>query len=142
MSVAGWFGSLVAGELSTLKERLAPVFLRRELKEAGSAFLDGLLSGLPLKTVWLMAERPGVCASAPDTGAVGALIASADEVRDFMRGNAAEEGERSVRVGRQLRPRTRHSPEILWLPCNNGVKRTDAGTLCRLLFGEQGGGID
>jgi len=45
MSVAEWSGSLLAWEqeLAVLKDRLAPVFRRRELKETGGAFLDGLL---------------------------------------------------------------------------------------------------
>ena len=33
------------------------VFRRRELNEAGGAFLDGLLSGIERKTGWLMAEQ-------------------------------------------------------------------------------------
>ncbi|HEU0220955.1 MAG TPA: hypothetical protein VFR34_01940 [Paracoccaceae bacterium] len=62
MSVAAWSGSLLAWEreLSALKARFAPVFGRRELKETGGAFLDGLLSGIERKTGWLMAEQAGL----------------------------------------------------------------------------------
>ena len=59
MAVASWSGSLLAWEheLSTLKERLGPIFRRRELKETAGAFVDGLLSGIERKTGWLMAEQ-------------------------------------------------------------------------------------
>lgn len=42
MSVAAWSGSLLGWEreLAALKERLAPVFRRRELRETGGAFLE------------------------------------------------------------------------------------------------------
>ncbi|MCP5117680.1 MAG: IS701 family transposase [bacterium] len=62
MSVAAWSGSLLAWEqeLSAWKARLAPVFRRRELKETGGAFLDGLLSGIERKTGWMMAEQAGL----------------------------------------------------------------------------------
>ncbi len=62
MSVAAWSGSLLAWEqeLSAWKARLAPIFRRRELKETGSAFLDGLLSGIERKTGWMMAEQAGL----------------------------------------------------------------------------------
>jgi SRSO17 transposase len=61
MGVALWAGSLLAWqrELSTLKERVAGVLRRRELKETSGAFLDGLLSGIARKTGWLMAEQAG-----------------------------------------------------------------------------------
>ena len=56
-----WAGSLLAWErgLSTLRERMAGVLGRRELKETSGAFLDGLLSGIERKTGWLMAEQAG-----------------------------------------------------------------------------------
>lgn len=52
MSVALWSGSLLAweGELAALKARLGPLSGRRELRETGAAFLDGLLSGVERKT--------------------------------------------------------------------------------------------
>ena len=61
MAVAFWTGSLLAWEreLSMLKQRIAEVFSRRELKETCSGFLDGLLSGIERKTGWLMAEQAG-----------------------------------------------------------------------------------
>lgn len=61
MSVASWSGSLLAweGELSALKERLGPLFGRRELRETAAAFLDGVLSGVERKTGWLLAEQAG-----------------------------------------------------------------------------------
>ena len=61
MSVAAWSGSLLGweNELASLKRRLAPVFRRREVQETGSAFVDGLLSGVERKTGWLMSEQAG-----------------------------------------------------------------------------------
>ncbi|MFA1673376.1 hypothetical protein ACDY97_11500, partial [Rhizobium mongolense] len=48
MSVASWSGSVLAWqrELDALKERLGPVFRRRELRLSSGAFLDGVLSGV------------------------------------------------------------------------------------------------
>ena len=62
MSVADWSGSLLEWEreLGLWKLRLGPVFGRRELRETGSAFLDGLLSGIERKTGWMMAEQAGL----------------------------------------------------------------------------------
>jgi hypothetical protein len=61
VAVTSWSGSLLAWqrELSELKGRVGPVFPRRELRETGGAFLDGLLSGIERKTGWLMAEQAG-----------------------------------------------------------------------------------
>ena len=61
MSVASWSGSLLAWEeeLAALKARVGGVLGRRELRETGAAFLDGLLSGVARKTGWLMAEQCG-----------------------------------------------------------------------------------
>ena len=61
MSVASWSGSLLAWEqeLAALKARVGRVLRRRELRETGAAFLDGLLSGIERKTGWLMAEQSG-----------------------------------------------------------------------------------
>ena len=72
MSVASWSGSLLAWEqeLAALKARVGRVLRRRELRETGAAFLDGLLSGIERKTGWLMAEQSGAerpyCQSAPN----------------------------------------------------------------------------
>lgn len=45
MSVASWSGSILAWqrELDALKERLGPIFRRRELRLSSGAFLDGVL---------------------------------------------------------------------------------------------------
>ncbi|MER8448305.1 transposase [Mesorhizobium sp. M1066] len=61
MSVASWSGSLLAWEqeLTALKARVGRVLPRRELRETGADFLDGLLSGIERKTGWLMAEQFG-----------------------------------------------------------------------------------
>lgn len=60
MSVASWSGSLLAWEqeLTALKARVGRVLPRRELRETGADFLDGLLSGIE-KAGWLMAEQSG-----------------------------------------------------------------------------------
>jgi SRSO17 transposase len=61
MSVGEWSGATLAWEreLAALKERLLPVFGRREVRETSGAFLDGLLSGIARKTGWQMAEQAG-----------------------------------------------------------------------------------
>lgn len=63
MSVASSSGSLLnwEQELKTLKIRVERALPRRELRETGAAFLDGLLSGIERKTGWLMAEQAGPC---------------------------------------------------------------------------------
>jgi SRSO17 transposase len=121
MSVAAWSGSLLAWEreLSVLKERLAPVFRRRELKETGAAFLDGLLSGIERKTGWLMAGQAGLERPYRMQSLLGRSSWSADELRDFVRSYVIEalgdadgvlvvdeagflkKGDRSVGVARQ-----------------------------------------
>jgi SRSO17 transposase len=87
MSVAAWSGSLLAWEreLSSLKEQLAPVFRRRELKQTGGAFLDGLLSGIERKTGWLMAEQAGLERPYRMQSLLGRSSWSADELRDLVR---------------------------------------------------------
>ncbi|MER8608911.1 hypothetical protein NKH48_35590, partial [Mesorhizobium sp. M1233] len=45
--------------LTALKARVGRVLPRRELRETGADFLDGLLSGIERKTGWLMAEQSG-----------------------------------------------------------------------------------
>ena len=62
MAVSGWSGSLLPWEceLAALKERMAPVFGRRELRETAGVFVDGLLSGVARKTGWLLAEQAGL----------------------------------------------------------------------------------
>jgi SRSO17 transposase len=92
MSVAAWSGSLLAWdrELSGLKERLAPVFGRRELRETGGAFLDGLLSGIERKTGWLMSEQAGLERPYRMQSLLGRSSWSADALRDAVRSYALE----------------------------------------------------
>lgn len=92
MSVAAWSGSLLGwdGELSGLKERLAPVFGRRELRETGGAFLDGLLSGIERKTGWLMAEQAGLERPYRMQSLLGRSSWSAEELRDVVRSYVLE----------------------------------------------------
>lgn len=121
MSAAAWCGSLLAWEreLSALKGRLSPVLRRRELQETGSAFLDGLLSGVERKTGWLMAERAGLERPYRMQSLLGRSSWSADGLRDVVRAYVIEalgdrdgvlvvdetgfvkKGEHSVGVGRQ-----------------------------------------
>jgi len=92
MSVGEWSGSLLSweGELSTLKERLGPIFGRRELRETGSAFLDGLLSGVERKTGWLMAEQAGLERPWRMQGLLGRSRWDADALKDEVRRYALE----------------------------------------------------
>src|ERR1700751_643708 len=62
MSVAVWSGSGLAWdrELIALKDRFAPVFRRSDVAASAGAFIDGLLSGIPRKTGWLLAEQAGL----------------------------------------------------------------------------------
>lgn len=87
MSVAAWSGSLLAWELelAALKERLAPVLRRRELRETGGAFLDGLLSGIERKTGWQMAEQAGFERPYRMQSLLGRSRWSADGLRDLVR---------------------------------------------------------
>ncbi len=61
MGVETWTGASLGWdeELAALKARLGPVFGRRELRETGGAFLDGLLSGVSRKTGWMLSEQAG-----------------------------------------------------------------------------------
>lgn len=92
MSVSTWSGSQLAWEreLSGFKERLAPVFRRRELKETGGAFLDGLLSGIERKTGWLMAEQAGLERPYRMQSLLGRSSWSADDLRDVVRSYVIE----------------------------------------------------
>lgn len=121
MSVAAWSGSLLdwERELAALKERLAPVLRRRELKETAGAFLDGLLSGIERKTGWLMAEQAGLERPYRMQSLLGRSSWSADELRDLVRSYVVDalgdadgvlvvdetgflkKGDRSVGVARQ-----------------------------------------
>ncbi len=92
MSVSTWSGSLLAWEreLSAWKERLAPVFRRRELKETGAAFIDGLLSGIERKTGWLMAEQAGLEWPWRMQALLGRSHWEADGLRDEVRSYVVE----------------------------------------------------
>jgi len=92
MSVSAWSGSLVAWERELLvwKERLSPVFRRRELKESGAAFIDGLLSGITRKTGWLMAEQAGLERPWRMQALLGRSHWDADELRDKVRSYVVE----------------------------------------------------
>jgi SRSO17 transposase len=87
MSVAVWSGSLVAWEreLGALKERLAPVFGRSELRETAGVFLDGLLSGVERKTGWLLAEQAGLERPYRIQSLLGRGLWEADALRDRVR---------------------------------------------------------
>ena len=92
MNVAAWSGSLLAweNELSLLKARLGPVFGRRELREAGGAFLDGLLSGIARKTGWMMSEQAGFARPWRIQGLLGRNRWDADALRDGIRAYVVE----------------------------------------------------
>ena len=92
MSVSAWSGSLLTWERELLvwKERLSPVFRRRELKESGAAFIDGLLSGIARKTGWLMAEQAGLERPWRMQALLGRSHWDADELRDKVRSYVVE----------------------------------------------------
>ena len=77
-------------ELSAWKERLSPVFRRRELKETGALFLDGLLSGIERKTGWLMAEQAGLQRPWRMQALLGRSHWDADVLRDTVRDYVVE----------------------------------------------------
>lgn len=121
MGVGSWSGSLLAWEqeLSMLKDRLGPIFRRRELRETGGAFLDGLLSGIERKTGWLMAEQADAERPYRMQSLLGRSRWDADALRDEVRDYVIEalgaddgvlvvdetgflkQGEHSVGVARQ-----------------------------------------
>ena len=92
MSVADWSGSLLQWEreLGLWKLRLGPVFGRREVRETGSAFLDGLLSGIARKTGWMMAEQAGLSRPWRMQALLGRSRWDADALRDEVRAYALE----------------------------------------------------
>lgn len=121
MSVGSWSGSLLAWEqeLTELKARVGRVFGRRELRETGADFLDGLLSGIERKTGWLMAEQSGAERPYRMQSLLGRSQWDADRLRDEVRDYVVEalgdedgvlivdetgfvkKGERSAGVARQ-----------------------------------------
>ena len=92
MGVAGWSGSLLEweSELSSLKERLGPVFRRLEFRESGGAFMDGLLSGISRKTSWMMSERVGLSRPWRMQALLGRSRWDADALRDDIRSYVME----------------------------------------------------
>src|SRR5580704_12123100 len=92
MSVASWSGSLLAWEreLAALKVRVGRVLGRRELRETGADFLDGLLSGIERKTGWLMAEQSGAERPYRMQSLLGRGRWDADRLRDEVRAYAIE----------------------------------------------------
>jgi len=87
MAVVFWAGSLLAWqrELAALKERMAQIFCRRELKETSAAFLDGLLSGIARKTGWMLAEQAGAEHPYRMQSLLGRSRWEADALRDQVR---------------------------------------------------------
>ena len=92
MAVSEWTGSLLSWEheLAALKDRISPVFRRRELKETAGAFLDGLLSGIDRKTGWLLAEQAGMERPYRMQSLLGRSRWSADALRDEVCGYVVE----------------------------------------------------
>jgi SRSO17 transposase len=92
MEALEWTGTHLrwGAELNSLKERLGPIFGRRELREVGSAFIDGLLSGAERKTGWLMAEAAGLERPWRMQGLLGRSSWSADGLRDLVRSYVLE----------------------------------------------------
>jgi len=87
MAAASWTGSLLAWqrELTALKEQVAQVFSRRELKETSGEFLNGLLSGIGRKTGWMMAEQAGAARPYRMQSLLGRSRWDADALRDRVR---------------------------------------------------------
>ena len=73
-----------------LKERISPVFRRRDLKETAGAFVDGLLSGVERKTGWLLAEQAGLERPYRMQSLLGRSRWDADALRDHVRAYAVE----------------------------------------------------
>ena len=63
---------------------------RRQLRETGGAFLDGLLSGIERKTGWMMAEQAGLARPWRMQGLLGRNRWDADALRDEVRAYAVE----------------------------------------------------
>ncbi len=74
----------------SLKERMAPVFRRRELRETCGSFIDGLLSGISRKTGWMMAEQAGLPGPWRMQALLGRSRWDADRLRDELRGYVME----------------------------------------------------
>jgi len=92
MGVADWSGSLLEWDrqLRSLKERIGPVFGRREVRETAGAFVDGLLAGVERKTGWLLSEAAGVERPYRMQSLLGRSRWDADDLRDAIRTYAIE----------------------------------------------------
>ena len=74
-----------------MKTRLGPVFGRRELRQTGGAFLDGLLSGVARKTGWMMSEHAGFARPWRMQGLLGCRNRwDAEALRDVVRAYVVE----------------------------------------------------
>ena len=73
-----------------MKTRLGPVFGRRELRQTGGAFLDGLLSGVARKTGWMMSEHAGFARPWRMQGLLGRNRWDAEALRDVVRAYVVE----------------------------------------------------
>jgi SRSO17 transposase len=121
MGLSDWTGGRIDwhGELQGVRARLGAVLGRRELRESGSAFLDGLLSQAERKTGWMLSEEAGHGAPYRIQSLLGRSQWEADELRDVVRDYAfdalgdadgvlvvdetgfVKKGRHSVGVGRQ-----------------------------------------
>jgi SRSO17 transposase len=87
MAVASWAGRLLTWQrdLAALKDVVAQVFGRRELKQTSGDFLDGLLSGIARKTGWMLAEQAGDAKPYRMQSLLGRGRWEADALRDRVR---------------------------------------------------------
>ena len=87
VAVGGWSGSLLRWEreLTELKDRLAPVFVRSEVRRSAGAFIDGVLSGIVRKTGWQLAEQAGLGRPYRMQSLLGRSCWDADALRDLVR---------------------------------------------------------
>jgi SRSO17 transposase len=98
VAVGGWSGSLLRWEreLTELKDRLAPVFVRSEVRRSAGAFIDGVLSGIARKTGWQLAEQAGLGRPYLMQSLLGRSCWDADALRDLVRDEViARLGDRS-----------------------------------------------
>src|SRR3954452_19987994 len=98
VAVGGWSGSLLRWEreLTELKDRLAPVFVRSEVRRSAGAFIDGVLSGIARKTGWQLAEQAGLGRPYRMQSLLGRSCWDADALRDLVRDEViARLGDRS-----------------------------------------------
>jgi SRSO17 transposase len=87
MSVALWSGALLDwyNELAALKDRVAPVFGRVEVRATAGAFIDGLLSATARKTGWQLAEQAGLAKPYRMQSLLGRAVWDADALRERVR---------------------------------------------------------